>query len=145
MNMTIFKNMKAIVLGLLVSSSLAVMTGCEDEVDKSNRFTFTGELIADHLQNNPEFSDFCFILDKAKIGKKSSSSILKTLSTYGSYTCFAPTNDAMRAYIEKLYNDRALCAQMGQNARNLACSRFSREAGTAAKIELYEKYARKAK
>ena len=105
MNMTIFKNMKAIALGLFISSSLAVMTGCEDEVDKGNRFTFTGELIADHLQNNPEFSDFCFILDKAKIGKKSSSSILKTLSTYGSYTCFAPTNDAMRAYIEKLYNE----------------------------------------
>jgi glycosyltransferase involved in cell wall biosynthesis len=48
------------------------------------------------------------------------------------------------AAIEKLYNDRALCAQMGENARNLACSRFSKEAGTAAKVAIYEKYARKA-
>ena len=47
------------------------------------------------------------------------------------------------AAIEKLYNDRALCAQMGEKARNLACSRFSKEAGTAAKIELYERFARK--
>ena len=47
------------------------------------------------------------------------------------------------AAIEKLYNDRALCAQMGENARNLACSRFSKEAGTAAKLAIYEKYARK--
>lgn len=103
MNMTILRNAKVLVLGLLASFSLATLNGCQDEVDKSNRFTFTGELISDYLQNNPEFSDFCFILDKAKIGKKSSSSILKTLSTYGSYTCFAPTNDAVRAHIDKLY------------------------------------------
>ena len=47
------------------------------------------------------------------------------------------------AAIEKLYNDRALCAKMGEKARNLACSRFSKEAGTAAKLAIYEKYARK--
>ena len=105
MNATISKRIRAIALGLLAFSSLGIMTSCEDEVDKSNRFTFTGELIADYLKNNPEFNDFCFILDKAKIGKKSSSSILKTLSTYGSYTCFAPTNEAVRAHIEKQYNE----------------------------------------
>jgi len=45
--------------------------------------------------------------------------------------------------ILKLYNDRQLAKKRGENARNLACSRFSKEAGTAAKIALYEKYARK--
>lgn len=45
--------------------------------------------------------------------------------------------------ILKLYNDRQLAAKMGENARNLACSRFSKEAGTAVKLAIYEKYARK--
>lgn len=105
MNMTILKNVKVLAFGLLASFSALTICGCEDEVDKSNRFTFTGELISDYLEKNPDFSDFCFVLNKAKIGKKSSSSILKTLSSYGSYTCFAPVNSAVRAYIEKLYNE----------------------------------------
>lgn len=39
-----------------------------------------------------------------------------------------------------LYNDRNLVAQYGQNARRLACDRFSKEVGTAAKVALFEKY-----
>lgn len=39
-----------------------------------------------------------------------------------------------------LYNDQALCRRYGDNARRLACDRFSKEAGTAAKIALFKKY-----
>lgn len=39
-----------------------------------------------------------------------------------------------------LYNDQALCRRYGDNARRLACDRFSKEAGTAANIALFEKY-----
>lgn len=35
-----------------------------------------------------------------------------------------------------LYNDRALCRRYGENARRLACDRFSKEAGTSANIAL---------
>ncbi len=35
-----------------------------------------------------------------------------------------------------LYNDRALCRRYGDNARRLACARFSKEAGTTANIAL---------
>ena len=51
--------------------------------------------------------------------------------------------DAAVAAIEKLYEDRALCKKMGENARALACSRFSKEAGTSARIAVFEKYAKK--
>lgn len=104
MNKTILKNMRVLALGLFVSSSLSILTGCEDDLDKGTRFTFTGKLISDHLKENPELSDFCKILSQAKIGKKSSSNIIETLSTYGSYTCFAPNNDAIAKYIEERYN-----------------------------------------
>lgn len=86
---------------VLALFAVAALAGCEDEVDKSNRFTFTGELISTHLENNPQFSSFTTILSKAKIGKKASGSILKTLSTYGSYTCFAPQNEAVDSFLQK--------------------------------------------
>lgn len=79
--------------------------GCVDDVPQENRFTFKGELISTYLENNPDrFSNFTTILDKAKIGKKSSGSVLKTLSTYGSYTCFAPTNEAVEKYLQDEYD-----------------------------------------
>lgn len=52
----------------------------------------------------------------------------------------AEDTDAAVQGILTLYNDRQKCKQMGENARNLACSRFSREAGTAARIAVIEKY-----
>lgn len=52
----------------------------------------------------------------------------------------AENADAAAKAVLTLYNDREKCKQMGANARNLACSRFSREAGTAARIAVIEKY-----
>ena len=51
--------------------------GCSEDIDQSNRYTFTGETITDYLENRPEqFSKFCYILDRAKIGMSKSGSIL---------------------------------------------------------------------
>ena len=104
MNHKISKKLKALVLASMASVIGLGITGCDDEIDKSNRFTFKAELISTHLQNNPDkFSSFTSILSKAKRGNKSSGSILKTLSTYGSYTCFAPTNEAIDAFLAQEY------------------------------------------
>lgn len=91
-------------VSIMALASVFSFTSCQDEVDKGNRFTFTGELISDHLENNPQFSSFATILSKARIGKKASGSILKTLSTYGSYTCFAPHNEAIDSFLAKQYS-----------------------------------------
>ncbi len=98
-----FKLFKVFSIGILASASM-LFTACNDEIDQSNRFTFKGELIAGHLENNPEkFSNFSYILNKAKIGKKNAGSIMKSLSTYGSYTCFAPTNEAVDSFLARQY------------------------------------------
>lgn len=44
------------------------------------------------------------------------------------------------AAILKFYEDRALCRQYGAKARQLACSKFSKEKGTAARIAVMEQY-----
>ncbi len=95
---------KACALSALTVLMAGTFTGCEREIEESNRFTFTGELIADHLKKHDKYKNFRYILDKAKIGKKAGS-MLTTLSTYGSYTCFAPTNEAIDKYIEEKYNE----------------------------------------
>lgn len=72
---------------------------CKEDIDESNLYTFTGETIEDYLVNNSDkFSNFNYIL--TRIGYD------KILSAYGTYTCFAPTNEAVIAYIDSLYDDQ---------------------------------------
>lgn len=100
MNRTILRKISRFALIAICAVTGYTLTGCTEEIPEENRFTFKGELISHHLENNPEkFSKFCEILKKASIGKKASGSILKTLSTYGSYTCFAPTNEAVDSFL----------------------------------------------
>ena len=95
---------KTFALAALAVISSAVFTGCVEDVPMENRFTFKGELISTYLENNPDrFSSFTTILSKARIGKKASGNLLRTLSTYGSYTCFAPTNEAVEKYLQEQY------------------------------------------
>ena len=92
-------------LAALTVAAGSTFTSCTDEIAEESRFTFTGELIADHLKKHPaKYSNFCKILKQAKIGKKAGN-MLTTLSTYGSYTCFAPTNEAIENYLNEKYNE----------------------------------------
>ena len=70
-------------------AALAGFTSCSEDIDNSNLYTFTGETINDFLQkDSTRFSNFSYILHRVKLDK--------LLSAYGTYTCFAPTNDADR-------------------------------------------------
>ena len=96
----IFKN----IIGALSAAALC-FTGvatqsCSDEIDQSNRYTFTGETVIDYLENRSEvFSDFITILNRATIGREQAGSVKHLLSTYGNYTCFAPTNAAVQRHL----------------------------------------------
>lgn len=84
----------------IVTAAVTTMTlvSCREEIDESNLYTFTGETIEDYLVNRPDqFSNFNYIL--SRIGYD------KILSAYGTYTCFAPNNEAVIAYIDSLYDD----------------------------------------
>lgn len=75
-----------------------IINSCSEKIDESNLYTFTGETIEDYLVNrNDEFSDFNYVLKRTGYDK--------ILSAYGTYTCFAPTNEAMQKYINNLYED----------------------------------------
>ena len=83
---------------LISAVVLTAFTACKEDIDESNLYTFTGETIEDYLANRSEqFSSFNYIL--GRIGYD------KILSAYGTYTCFAPNNDAVTQYIDSLYAD----------------------------------------
>ena len=84
--------------GCAVAAAIAPLASCKEEIDESNLYTFTGETIEDYLKNRDEqFSSFNYIL--SRIGYD------KILSAYGTYTCFAPNNEAVAEYIDSLYDD----------------------------------------
>ena len=82
----------------LLTINFSIITSCKEDIDESNLYTFTGETIEDYLMNRSDkFSSFNYIL--SRIGYD------KILSAYGTYTCFAPTNEAVEQYLDSLYND----------------------------------------
>lgn len=80
-----------LMIGLWMTAS--VMSSCSDEPDKSNFYTFKGQMVSDYLLSNQDFSEFSLILERA--------GMMKQMSAYGAYTCFAPTNEAINRYLSK--------------------------------------------
>ena len=72
-----------------------VLTGCSDEPDAENFYTFTGEMMSDYLKSpeRPQYSEFAEIVERA--------GMMDLISTYGHYTCFVPSNDAVNAYLKE--------------------------------------------
>lgn len=90
---------KNIIFPLL--AALMLLTGCYDDgVHGDSYYVFTGKTIGSVLDNNPNYAKFDSILSKA--GVKS------LLSTYGSYTCLAPTNAAIDEYFDTYYPGKSL-------------------------------------
>jgi uncharacterized surface protein with fasciclin (FAS1) repeats len=76
---------KEIIRILCIFATALSLFSCREEIDKSNRYTFTGETIADYILNRSEhFTHFIRILEQANL--------FGLLSTYGQYTLFLPTN-----------------------------------------------------
>lgn len=90
--------MKRISIFIFLFLNVLIFNSCKEDIDESNLYTFTGETIEDYLENRSEqYSSFNYILKR--IGYD------KILAGYGTYTCFAPNNDAVLSYVDSLYAD----------------------------------------
>ena len=77
---------------VIVVTAILSIYSCTEDIDYSNRYTFIGETAASYLQEHEEtFGHFLYILEKG--GK------LNLLKAYGTYTVFAPTNEAIERYL----------------------------------------------
>lgn len=88
-------------LGVALASIL-LLTACHEQVDTSNRYVFEKETITSYLQKHDVYSEYVNLLGQVKISKRSSSTVLQLLSARGNYTVFAPTNQAIKEYLDSL-------------------------------------------
>ena len=69
----------------------SAIASCSDEPDAENFYTYKGQMMSEYLHTNSQFSQYAAIVERA--------GLMKLLSAYGTYTCFAPTNNAIKLYL----------------------------------------------
>ena len=101
-------NLKRLLRGLALPVAVVAFgfmsNSCQDlwsEDHPGTYYTNNGETIADYLEgkleSHGEYSHFIAILEKANLWGQ--------MRTYGTYTCFAPNDAAMEAYIQARYHE----------------------------------------
>lgn len=91
-------------------AGMTMLSSCNPEPDESDMFTATGETAADYIQRKPNLSSFSAILTRA--------GLIRTLSAYGEFTCFVPTNEAIALYIDSLWRDTVAVDAKGERDHN---------------------------
>ena len=76
-----------------ISIAATFMSSCSDEPATSNYYTFKGQMMSEYLISHENYSQFTTLVQRT--------GMMKLLSTYGEYTCFVPTNQAMDNYLSK--------------------------------------------
>ena len=90
----IFKGfLGGLLIAMLTPLNTLILTSCSDEPDSEYFYTFTGEMMSDYLKTHSDYSEFAEIVERA--------GLMSLLATYGHYTCFAPSNDAIDKYLRE--------------------------------------------
>ncbi len=79
-----------------------LLTCCKEDIDMTSRYVFTTRTIASYLEQHEQFSEYVRLLKEQPISSLSQSSVYQLMTAYGSYTCFAPTNEAIALYMDSL-------------------------------------------
>lgn len=92
-------------IGFVVAliASAVWMSSCKnDDIPSESYYTFTGETLAQYLENRPEqYGDYVKILDRVRVADtENSSTMLSLLGSAGYYTCFAPDNETIGKYLK---------------------------------------------
>jgi uncharacterized surface protein with fasciclin (FAS1) repeats len=91
-HISILFSTKKIIYGLIILlCGFSFLPSCIDS-DKvgDSMYTFKDKMMGQFIKDSTDFSEFATLLDTTHV--------MTLLNTYGSYTCFAPNNKAMREY-----------------------------------------------
>jgi uncharacterized surface protein with fasciclin (FAS1) repeats len=89
---------------LMFAVTMVSVTSCQDKVDSSDMYSFSGKQMIDFLRTNESTTYFAYLTTKVKLSSKSPSTVADVLSARGNYTCFAPSNEAVQHYLDSVYN-----------------------------------------
>ena len=100
--MKILKHIWAFAIPAIMLFSTVALNSCSDDIPEDALGIKKGIMMATFLRENPQFSDFYAIIQKARTADSSTSARFdEVLSSWGRYTCFAPTNTAVQSYLAK--------------------------------------------
>ena len=88
--------------GLMVVSAVLAFIACTENVDMSNRYTFTEYTVLSYLESDSAYTEYVKLIKKVPISEHSASTVAQLLSARGHITCFAPNNDAIQDYLDSL-------------------------------------------
>ena len=89
---------------LILSLSILffIICSCTEEIDTSARYVFTEYTVASYLETHEVYSQYVELTKLVPVSGRSKSSVYQLLTARGNYTCFAPTNKAIEAYLQGL-------------------------------------------
>ncbi len=73
---------------------------CSDNIPEGSYYTFTGEMMSQYLLTHTDYSEFAKIVERATDSKRGIN-IMDLISNRGRFTCFAPTNEAVEAFLRQ--------------------------------------------
>ena len=79
-----------------------LLGACTEEIDTSNRYTFTEETILSYLEKQADYSEYVELLRQVPVSDYSKSTMAQLLSARGKYTVFVPNNKAIQLYLDSL-------------------------------------------
>ena len=94
----IFKIKFIVAAAVGLTMCVGMLTSCSDDPGVENYYTSSKEYASDYLQNRSQFSKFVEVLQRAT-GESGALRLVDMLGTWGSYTVFAPTNEAIDLFL----------------------------------------------
>ena len=87
---------------LFILAMITLLASCKEDVDTSARYVFKDYTVYSYLSTFPQYSEYTKMLGEVKASTISNTTLKQLLTARGHYTCFAPTNDAVHAYLQYL-------------------------------------------
>lgn len=84
-------SLKVIITGLLFG--LIMLSSCDSDKVGDNLYTFTDQMAGQYINSDTTLSEFARLIELTNIKG--------LLNSYGNYTCFVPTNQAMRNFYKQ--------------------------------------------
>ncbi|MBQ7181180.1 MAG: fasciclin domain-containing protein [Bacteroidaceae bacterium] len=91
-------------LCLIVLAAFAIQA-CKESIDTSARYVFKYDSVLSYLQKHEAYAEYVKLLEVVPVSYLSESTVAQLLSARGHYTVFAPTNEAIEAYLQEVYED----------------------------------------
>ena len=94
----------------LVLTILMCFASCTESIDTSSRYVFKEHTVVSYLETHPVYSQFVDLLNQVPVSRRSRTTMYQLLSARGNYTVFAPTNDAIDKFLQKLADEDVIPA-----------------------------------